>query len=247
MCAALLSVGLAVITSGACNSDVEDLVRALGEGCLVNSDCDSGLVCVFRRCHVPCESSEDCPTNDNGERLRCVVGEKPVNVCQLVDELRCERHGDCPLGQVCALDNRCRDGCASDRDCVGPQVCRAAACAEPIELVDNQIPVATEGSLEDKPCRYSSECPPGPAGLTLNCQEGICSVACYEQRDCARFYRCTTADDPTTPGDCELIGERGSLFCDPIDEPAACVCPGGTTANQICKPDGSGFEPCPCP
>ncbi len=231
-----------------CESENEALLRALGEGCLLNSECNEGLVCVFRRCHVPCETSEDCPVDDSGTNFRCVVGDKPTNVCLLDDEDVCERHSDCVPGQVCALDDRCRDGCGSDRDCVAGQVCRSAACVAPEELVEDQLVAAPGVTAVNRPCRYSSECPQDPDGRVLLCREGFCTVGCYEARDCPRFFRCSTADDPTTPGDCELIGTRGRLFCDPLDGPVACDCEAGPgTGTQVCNDVGSKLEDCVCP
>ncbi len=236
----------------ACESEREALIRALGEGCVRNSECADGLACVFRRCHQSCRTSKDCPTDSSGERLRCMVGERPSNVCQLDPERVCERNSDCPENQLCALDNKCRDGCVSTRDCVAEQVCRSATCADVGELVDDQLVFSDSIPAVEKPCNYSSDCPPGPDGLTLLCRESLCTVGCFVQRDCARFFRCTTADDPMAPGDCELIGERGRLFCDPAegspDAERECDCHGQPAAAvQACKTDGSGFEDCPCP
>ena len=110
----------------ACNASDEAILAALGQGCLLDSDCNSGLVCVFRHCHQPCATSEDCALDDRGEHLLCVVGEKPNHVCQLDSDARCEGDADCPGTQICAIDDRCRDECAADRDCMPGQLCRQA-------------------------------------------------------------------------------------------------------------------------
>jgi hypothetical protein len=104
-----------------------------------------------------------------------------------------------------------------------------------------------------KPCIYNSQCPAGLEGLVLFCRDGRCDYGCFEERDCPAFYTCTTGNDPAVPGNCELIGPRGQLYCDP-DQPqldpqqGACACqsPAVPTGPQICKPDGSGYEACPC-
>ena len=86
----LLGLGAALAVGGAaCGSDAELLaeVKALGEGCFIDSDCEEDLVCVFQRCHVECETTKDCEAQ--GAESRCVLGDKPKNVCQLEDEIDC--------------------------------------------------------------------------------------------------------------------------------------------------------------
>src|SRR5689334_3813977 len=107
---ASLAVGL-----GGCSGD-EELApaagHALAEGCLINTDCNSPLVCAFRRCHTECKDSRDCPLPQ-----RCVASDRPFYVCQLTSEQHCTRNSDCGAHQICASDLECRDGCATDRDC----------------------------------------------------------------------------------------------------------------------------------
>jgi hypothetical protein len=86
---------------------------------------------------------------------------------------------------------------------------------------------------------------PGDNGLVLECKHGACAYACLEERDCQRFFRCTSTQ-PGTPGNCVLIGTPGQLFCDPDDADAECMCLDGTTSTQACKQDGSGLDPCSC-
>lgn len=236
----------------ACDSTAEAILAAIGEGCFLNTDCESDLVCVFRRCHQQCNTTEDCPLDDRGDHLRCVVGDKPTNVCQLDDEGRCKGDATCPGTQICGVDQRCRDECATDRDCVSQQLCRQATCAERSEVLDdagNIVGLSPPGA----PCSYSSQC--APAGdIQPLCTKGRCEAPCYVERDCPRFFRCTTADDPSTPGSCALIGERGKMFCDPDldseDREAPCWCSGdpqdAPSKTQLCKDDGSGYEACPC-
>src|SRR5260221_2345477 len=71
---------------------------ALAEGCLLNTDCASPLVCAFRRCHTACESTRDCPAPE-----RCVAGDKPFHVCQLSQEKSCSYNSQCPTGMVCGV------------------------------------------------------------------------------------------------------------------------------------------------
>src|SRR5688572_2055731 len=91
---AMLLVGL-----GASCTDAELLaeVKALGEGCLIDSDCEAELVCVFRTCHYQCVETKDCVGKPGApEGVLCVKGEKPTNVCQLAEEQLCAVDPDCP-------------------------------------------------------------------------------------------------------------------------------------------------------
>jgi hypothetical protein len=83
-----------------------------------------------------------------------------------------------------------------------------------------------------------------PTACPAECQHGTCAVACYEERDCARFYTCTTGDG--TAGDCVLIGVSGQLYCDPDDDPYPCKCLDAVEGTQQCKPDGSELDQCIC-
>jgi hypothetical protein len=248
---ALTITWLALSAAASCDDEPSALSQ-LGDGCRLNSDCNPGLVCVSSVCHVECNTSEDCQGG------RCVLGEGKLRLCQPDSTASCTLHSDCDAPLVCGVDGKCRNECASDRDCVSGQRCVAATCAEVEELDDlGQLPLG--GDPVGKPCRYSSQCPATNDGNVLECREGRCAYACFEARDCPLFYTCssTSGGQPGAgePGDCVLIGERGSLFCDPQVDPCpgdppgcACDCPGGMTPmTQQCRPDGSGLEDCPCP
>ena len=159
---ALVVWGAVVAAAALSCDDGPSAASRVGDGCTLNSDCDSGLVCVFARCHVECNGSQDCPTASDGERLRCVVGDKPDHVCQLEDERDCAYHSECPGVQRCGPDGQCRDECRDDRDCVAGQVCVAQGlCAEPAEVDGTG---ALTGSLQEGdpvtglPCAYDSQC-----------------------------------------------------------------------------------------
>src|SRR4051812_29030472 len=100
-----LSFGTTVLMffAVACASDGPPLAN-LSDGCLVNTDCNTPLVCAFRKCHNACEATRDCPVG-----LRCVASDRPFHVCQLGTEQACIYNSDCPKGQVCAADAQCRD------------------------------------------------------------------------------------------------------------------------------------------
>jgi hypothetical protein len=49
-------------TAASCSSSVTP--AKLTEGCAINSDCDSPLVCAFQVCHQQCTSARDCPKSE---------------------------------------------------------------------------------------------------------------------------------------------------------------------------------------
>ena len=230
---------VAVVFLGWLACSEESALSQLGESCTLTSDCDAGLECLYGACHEACAASKDCPQG------RCVVGVAHVRVCQPDGDSACRFDSECAPNLVCGIDGHCRNQCAADRDCVPGQVCVTATCADPEELSNGRLPPAEDVDPLGKPCRYSSDCLPGENGLILECDHGECAYACFEERDCPRFYRCTSSD-PAVAGNCELIGTRGSLFCDPEDEPYDCECFGTAPGTQPCKQDGSGLEPCMC-
>jgi hypothetical protein len=239
---ALVTAGFAVLGALACDDDTAQELALLGESCNLNSQCDGALVCVFGRCHEECRTTADCPGNQH-----CISAEKPLRVCQLPDQTSCTRTSDCPEPLVCGIDGICRNQCNADRDCVPGQVCVTATCAEPDELVAGRLPPSPDVNPVGTPCRYSSDCPVSNEGLELVCKNKSCAYGCFEERDCPRFYRCNAA--PPAPGECELIGTQGNLYCDPDDDPPEghpCACPDGSTGRQFCRSDGSGYQPCEC-
>jgi hypothetical protein len=106
-------------------SDDEKLKLAkLSEGCSLNSDCNSPLVCTFERCHQACEADRDCPLPQ-----RCVRG-ADGRVCQLPDNTDCDRDSNCEGDQVCGIDGECRDQCSENDDCGDDQICaNSGECA----------------------------------------------------------------------------------------------------------------------
>jgi hypothetical protein len=111
---------IACFAGTACkSSDAEKAeVAKLAQGCSLNSNCESPLVCAFAHCHEECEADRDCPAKD-----RCVRGDKG-HVCQLAGETSCTRDKDCTSAtQVCGVDHECRDECKTDGDCTSGQLC----------------------------------------------------------------------------------------------------------------------------
>lgn len=232
-----------------CGDEEPSVLTLLGDGCLLNSECDEGLVCVFERCHIECNASSDCPLGGDGERLRCVVGDKPEHVCQLDDESRCSYHSECPGLQICGPDGECRDQCKVDRDCVEKQTCVAEGVCADADEIDEAGELTGETPPPEQatgfPCAYDSQC----LGLSeipeleLVCRNGGCNYACYDDVDCDPGYGCSPRDgDASTPGNCSYIGK--SLPCVPGDqEPCVCYLT-GDPGYQVCESDGMSFGAC---
>jgi hypothetical protein len=108
-----------------------------GEGCTLNSDCNPGLSCTDKRCHVQCNEAIDCLPG------QLCAGPPGAGLCLLPDEQECGLNSDCgPL--FCAIDNTCRTQCENEHDCpTSTQTCvpsvndvNIKVCAEPPELED---------------------------------------------------------------------------------------------------------------
>lgn len=253
-----LSLLVAAITLGGCDEEEPSVLSLLSGGCLLNSDCDEGLVCVFERCHIECNDSSDCPLDDEGVRLRCVVGERAEHVCQLPDEATCSYHSECPGQQICGPDGRCRDQCQDDRDCVGAQICvPEGACADDDEIGDDGQLDATEAPPEQQtgfPCAYNSQClglaPEAPA-IEYVCRAGGCNYECYADVDCQHGFECVVPGAMGTPGNCVILDV--GVGCPPGNQ-VACDCyPDGDRGFQTCA-DGVSYGDCirlsdglPCP
>jgi hypothetical protein len=245
-----LSAGAAALLMLA-SCDEESALAQLGSGCLLNSDCDPGLACVYRRCHIECKTSADCPLASDGTQLRCVIGDKPTHVCQLEEERDCAYHSECPGSQVCGPDGQCRDECLDDRDCVEGQIClQQGVCADEQELDENGRLNEAPPPPEQKtgfPCSYDSQClgkaPPGAPEFV--CREGGCNYACYDNVDCEPNFNCEPNDgDPSTPGSCVLVNAGMPVFCTPGTQ-IDCQCwPDNSPGVQVCKSTGEGFDCC---
>ncbi|MEZ4443305.1 MAG: hypothetical protein R3B72_29690 [Polyangiaceae bacterium] len=221
----------------ACNSTEEAILAALGGGCLLSSDCEDGLVCVFRRCHEPCNTSVDCPLDSDGEHERCMLGEKPNHYCQLGDETACVYNSECPGAQICGRDGECRDQCETDKDCVEDQRCAQASCALAEELnEEGELPLVSDPDVvTGQSCVHDSEC--AAASAELVCLAGACNYECKGDVDCESHVCEIPAGAPG--GRCA----PSSVICVPGVQ-VACDCLGGGIGAQICKPDGTGYDVC---
>jgi hypothetical protein len=165
----VVSAWLAVGCSGAKKIDV-------GGACILNSDCNSPLVCTMGKCHDACHTSADCPTGQS-----CVKTGNST-ICQLPAEGDCSKTASCGVGFVCASDQRCRTACQSSTDCTSEQACLGGICHDS--------------------CQVSADCPTGQSCVKTNnttlCQlpaEADCSktLSCSGAFVCAPDLRCRTA------------------------------------------------------
>jgi len=122
-----VTLAIAATAGPGCSSKQSVSLAGLAQGCSLNSDCTSPLVCVFSLCHNQCIQTRDCPPGE-----RCVSIGMDSNVCELPGEASCGSGGTCPTGLVCAADNQCRNGCSATEACpVDGQSCVAGACYDP--------------------------------------------------------------------------------------------------------------------
>lgn len=126
-----LLIGLLGLIVSACSSSTAK--KQLSDGCVLNSDCSTSLVCTFGRCHTACVTSQDCPSG-----ATCVKSSSQSSVCLLPAEASCINDSRCPLPLVCGVDQNCRGSCKSTSDCPTGQKCtNSKTCAEPSQVDAN--------------------------------------------------------------------------------------------------------------
>jgi hypothetical protein len=119
-----VAAGIAIAACSGGGSKASDDVT-LAQGCSLNSDCASPLICVFSLCHQACAESRDCPPGE-----QC-VSSGGYYVCLLSNETACATTADCPSGLACGTDHQCHDACQTASDCkVGGEVCTAGSCVD---------------------------------------------------------------------------------------------------------------------
>ncbi len=235
---------LALTWAAACGSDQADAIKRAGlaDGCSINTDCKSPLVCAFRRCHTQCEDQRDCDPAQ-----LCIPADKPFNVCQLGDEAECTHHSDCPSDFRCAIDLKCRPECITEKDCINGQQCVDGVCAADEELVDGGFVVdaSPDSSIGNK-CVYASDCP-----IPLVCIAGTCLPECKEDRDCPTGFVCNSSQTCVPPGGVDGGSDAGGpSTCangqqDPGETAVDCGGPCGACSGAGCtKPSDCASHVC---
>ena len=241
-----------LLLGSACDSGVDAQVALvqLGNACRINSDCDALLVCTFQRCHEACVTSRDCH-----DQAHCVAGDQPRHVCQLVSEEACSAGHACPGTQVCGIDARCRDRCASNRDCLAEQTCSGGTCADSTEL-DDAGALSQDAGLElPAPCAYNSDCPG-----EQQCRAGVCRLECQADTDCpvgnqCTNHRCSAQFDAGSncflDSDCAKTERCADGKCEPLPALASCAlnsdCPksGQHCSDGACRCECAVDADCP--
>ncbi len=194
---ALILFGVSTALFISCGSDSADeraKLAKLAEGCLIDSDCATPLVCAFKSCHTRCNDSRDCPD----DQVCVTVGDSPHSVCLHTPD-KCIRNSECPADHlICAKDERCRVQCVSTKDCPPEQKCVSYTCADDKHLTDGELvppggpnPDASVGTL----CLRNSDC-----DAPLVCLGGACLPECIEDRDCTAGRLCSTSGTCVFPG-----------------------------------------------
>ncbi|MBL8940308.1 MAG: putative metal-binding motif-containing protein [Archangium sp.] len=208
----------------------------LAEGCLLNSDCETPLVCVFRRCHQPCSDRRDCPADSDCQ----LSGDPPQLVCT---QVTCA-DAPCPQGQVCGVDRRCRYQCVTASDCSPKQACVENQCVWNDQLQpDGGYPPPLDG----RACEYSSQCAVGERCS----RSGQCVAECLTSVDCAATAsclggRCVPNQGPNDAGvtvDAGLVDAgRPTGGCDYTSQcDAGAVC----SSRGVCLPECLTTRDCP--
>ncbi len=180
------------------------------DGCSVNSDCRSGLVCVQERCVQP-----DC---DNSPALYgCGYPGAPCGDHCTTNPL-CQTTDDCPQGLVCGVDNGWRYGLALGN------VCEDARCP----ALDCGTIHSTCGLCDCTPSCDGKTC--GDADLSNGCN-GRCKAVCETGQSGCQL------DTDCQPGDICLSGTCRPGKCSHPDlAPPDCGGPGAVCGTCPAKP-----------
>lgn len=94
----------------------------IADSCVLNSDCPSGDVCLFKTCSSPCKEDRDCATG-----RRCLSTAKGVGC---VDPGSSACGSTCPEGTACDAHGVCRTACdgAMGLPCLAGQSCVGSVC-----------------------------------------------------------------------------------------------------------------------
>lgn len=246
----------------ACNSllDIPEGHLSAARDCVLNSDCTSGQVCVFRVCSPPCKADLDC-----SDGSRCLSSDNGI-ACVRSQAATCTTSDDCE-GATCSA-GMCRTACKSSADCLNGQTCAEGSCfgTDP----NHDSPISSGGSSGKGGASSggvggsagtNSFTNGGTSGGTSNMSGGSAGAGAGGEggeseppRDCTTSdTRCNTEGKRET---CSVDGHWGTptdcpFLCSGKDCGGECVpdtkeCLMGTTPH-LCGKDGTWTTGDPCP
>lgn len=125
-----------------------DVPKGLGVECSRTSQCDTPLVCRLQACRTECRDERDCPRGSV-----CLVDERGLGACRLVEEASCGSDSECPAPTTC-MDGECLnscsdecDSCLLDEDCESGERCIGGMCRAEC--------------ASDRDCRFGGVCASG--------------------------------------------------------------------------------------
>jgi hypothetical protein len=146
----------------------------VGEGCVLNTDCASPLVCAIGYCRRECVTSRDC-----GAGLLCLVsGDSSSGGCQLEHERMCTLTSECMTAGLVCQNGTCTTRCLQDRDCAFGAMCMDDGAGGRACYDDST-----------EPCAYNTDC---MAPMVCNAEQ-VCQLECREDRDCPYPRRCMSS------------------------------------------------------
>jgi formylglycine-generating enzyme len=115
----------------------------VGGACILNSDCNQGLVCSWGECHAACHTTADCQPGQS-----CIIASPQSTACE--SPTPCIYNSNCPTGLICAVDQQCRKQCQSNVDCTSGQTCTSTqTCAEPSQVDSSNSLIVPDGGAGD--------------------------------------------------------------------------------------------------
>jgi hypothetical protein len=167
----------------------------VGGSCVLNSDCNQGLVCTWDKCHDACHTSVDCPTGQS-----CVVAADQSTVCQLTIETHCLYASDCPTPLICAVDQQCRNQCQGNVDCTPGQTCTTTnTCAEPKQVDSNNNLIGTVSGAGGSGGALGSGGTGGSSGHDAAIPDGPAQVLVMVNSSALDFGSVDVGQTSTTP------------------------------------------------
>ena len=212
----------------------------VGGTCILNSDCNSPLVCTMGKCHDACHTSADCPTGQS-----CVKTDNST-ICQLPAEGDCSETLSCSGAFVCASDQRCRTACQSPTDCASEQECMSGICHDACQVSADCA--AGQSCLKTNNTTLCQLPADADCSQTLTCGGGFvcapdqhCRTECQSRTDCTTEQMCVggvcAAPSELDPNG-QLPQKGPSLGVDGGTDVRAADAGVGDTGTCVAAPDG---------